>query len=289
MDTTDRVIAQLEAEVKSVAVENRDLQARQEALRISRAVGDHEELFKLVYQGAKDTTVTPLSGGLLEELTLTLDNGILSDHASITPQMKVILQELKKKISGRGIESWSVLIHEFQLADEGKKLKIFNKINMDTLKEKNRPCIFELPGACIQRLSGCDVTSSIFQQRWDDWWNEATGESGELGTWWNDKQQHFGNELTAIWRIGIKVYDTFLFDMVNFAASRTRRGFLEVISAVQEIQAGLPWCLSVHGMLFLTDVVLGMGLDIVALDECEFLFGQDKDVIEETISENGYE
>jgi hypothetical protein len=289
MDTTDRVIAQLEAEVKSVAVENRDLQARQEALRISRAVGDHEELFKLVYQGAKDTTVTPLSGGLLEELTLTLDNGILSDHASITPQMKVILQELKKKISGRGIASWSVLIHEFQLADEGKKLKIFNKINMDTLKEKNRPCIFELPGACIQRLSGCDVTSSIFQQRWDDWWNEATGESGELGTWWNDKQQHFGNELTAIWRIGIKVYDTFLFDMVNFAASRTRRGFLEVISAVQEIQAGLPWCLSVHGMLFLTDVVLGMGLDIVALDECEFLFGQDKDVIEETISENGYE
>jgi hypothetical protein len=230
MDTTGRVVAQLEAEVNSVAEENRDLQARQEALSISRAVGDHEELFKLVYQGAKDTTVTPLSGALLAELVTVLDNGIHSDSASITPQINTILVELTQLLACVP-SSWSELIHALRLADPGKKLKIFNKFNMDTLKEKNRPCIFELPAACMQILSEGEVNSTIFQQRWDEWWGNATGASGDLQTWWHDKQEHFGQDLTAIWRLGIKVYDTFLFDMCNFAASRTKRGLLEVVNA----------------------------------------------------------
>ena len=76
MSSSSAVIASLEAEIST---ESRELEARQEALRIAQQIADHEDLFKIFYQGAKETTVPALSGPVREELCEPIAIGAEAD------------------------------------------------------------------------------------------------------------------------------------------------------------------------------------------------------------------
>lgn len=260
---------------------NRELEQRQERKRIVLAVEDHAELFSRFYQGVNNGAFSPLLSSLLDECVQTLRAASLSENPAKTPAIAEAIVAMVEVLES-GPKTWKALMEGLRQADVKKKLKFLNKFNMQTLKDKNRPCAFEKPLACLEIAQlesserGCELTPARYCDKWDEWFSAATAEGAALSSWWAETTAHFGPELVAMWKMGLKVYDTLVFTVCAYAARGRGSNVVQVLLTVKEIQDVLPWCLPVQGIPFLQDVVLGTKADIICLDECEFLFGAEE-------------